>query len=230
MPPLLTALKGLKRRWAAQVSIDRCRQSELLGLAREAGCVYLFVGLESFSDASLATVNKSWNRVADYRSIIDGIHRAGIAVQAGIIFGFDTDTPAIFADTLTACEALGIDGVTVSLLTPLPGTALYHQLKAEGRLLSEDWAYYNGKTRVAFRPAQMTPEELMAGYQWFRRRFYSLPSILQRMRVSRTQILHNLIVNLGYKLAFDLFPALPQEKALAEPTGSASEDSLGVAL
>ena len=114
--------------------------------------------------------------------MIEGIHHAGIAVQAGIIFGFDTDTPAIFADTLTACESLGIDGVTVSLLTPLPGTALYHQLQGEGRLLSEDWADYNGKTRVAFRPAQMSADELLAGYLWFRRRFYSLPSIVRRMQ------------------------------------------------
>ena len=125
---LLSALKGLNRRWAAQVSIDRCRDTELLKLAHAAGCIYLFVGLESFSADSLATVNKSWNMVGDYRTIINGIHQAGIAVQAGIIFGFDTDGPEIFSDTLAACESLGIDGVTVSLLTPLPGTALYKRI------------------------------------------------------------------------------------------------------
>jgi len=33
------------------------------------------------------------------------------------------------------CNYLGVDGVTVSILTPLPKTPLYYQLKEEGRLL-----------------------------------------------------------------------------------------------
>lgn len=59
---------------------------------------------------------------------------------------------------------LGIEGVTVSILTPLPKTPLYARLQAAGRLLTEDWSYYNGKTRVAFQPKNMTPAELFAGY------------------------------------------------------------------
>lgn len=39
----------------------------------------------------------------------------------------------------------GIEGVTVSLLTPLPGSAMHEQMKREGRLLHEDWAWFNGK-------------------------------------------------------------------------------------
>ena len=61
----------------------------------------------------------------------------------------------------------------MSVLTPLPGTRLYDEMKQEGRLTSHDWDGFNGKTRVAFKPRQMTPEELFAGYMWFRRQFYS---------------------------------------------------------
>ena len=196
---LLTALKGLGKRWAAQVSLDRCVDERLLQLAREAGCVYLFIGLETFSEAGLASVNKGFNRVARYQSTIDLIHQHGISVQAGVVFGFDADTRAVFADTLRACEDLGIDGVTVSLLTPLPGTALHEQMAREGRLLHEDWAWYNGKTRVSFTPRQMTPDELFAGYMWFRQQIFSWRSISRRMARSRTNLLHNLVVNLGYK-------------------------------
>ena len=198
---LLTALKELKKRWAAQVSLDRCADERLLRLAQEAGCVYLFIGLETFSEAGLASVNKSFNRVPRYQPTIELIHEHGISVQAGVVFGFDTDTREVFADTLRACEELGIDGVTVSLLTPLPGTALHEQMAREGRLLHEDWAGYNGKTRVSFMPRQMTPGELFAGYMWFRRQIFSWRSIGRRLARSRTNLLHNLIVNLGYKLA-----------------------------
>lgn len=196
---LMEALRGLRRRWAAQVSIDRCADAELLRLARAAGCLYLFIGLESFSKKGLASVGKGFNQVARYRQAIKLIHRHGISVQAGIMFGFDADTREVFADTLRACEMLGIDGVTVSVLTPLPGTRVHEEMKHQGRLLTENWEYYNGKTRVAFRPSQMTPEELFDGYMWFRRSFYSYRSIFKRMAVSRTNLLHNLLVNLGYK-------------------------------
>ncbi len=159
----------------------------------------VFVGLESFSEAGLASVNKGFNQVARYPEIIRLIHKHGICVQAGVIFGFDTDNQKVFAQTLRACESMGIDGVTVSVLTPLPGTRLYDERKRDGRLTSDDWAYFNGKTRVAFKPTQMTPQELFSGYMWFRRQFYSCRSLFRRMAVSRTNLAHNLLVNLGYK-------------------------------
>ena len=196
---LMTALKRLRRRWAAQVSIDRCADERLLRLARESGCVYLFIGLESFSEEGLASVNKGFNQVARYPEIIRLIHKHGICVQAGVIFGFDTDNKEVFARTLRACESMGIDGVTVSVLTPLPGTRLFDEMKQNGRLASNDWDCFNGKTRVAFKPKQMTSQELFSGYMWFRRQFYSFQSMFRRMAVSRTNLVHNLLVNLGYK-------------------------------
>jgi radical SAM superfamily enzyme YgiQ (UPF0313 family) len=196
---LMIALKKLRRRWAAQVSIDRCANEELLRLAREAGCVYLFIGLESFSADSLASVNKGFNRVAHYRKSIQRLHRHGISVQAGVIFGFDADGKEVFADTLRACETMGIDGVTASLLTPLPGTPLHEEMRRAGRLTGKDWTDFNGKTRLAFAPKRMSAEDLLAGYMWFRRHFYSLRSLLRRMAVSRTNLAHNFLVNLGYR-------------------------------
>ena len=198
---LMKELKGLNKRWAAQVTLERCRDQELLQLAKESGCIYFFVGIESFSEESLQSVNKRINNVAKYEQLIGDIHRHGISVQAGIIFGFDTDNRDVFKKTLDACNHLGIDGVTVSILTPLPKTPVYEQYKREGRLLTDDWSAYNGKTRVSYQPKQMTAEELFEGYMWFRKEFYSWKSICKRMKVSRVNLLHNLLVNLGYKIS-----------------------------
>jgi hypothetical protein len=74
-------------------------------------------------------------------------------------------------------------------------------MKGEGRLVTEDWTYYNGKTRLAFHPENMSGEELFAGYMWFRKNFYSLKSFVRRMRISKTNILYNLVINLGYRLS-----------------------------
>ncbi|WP_438431377.1 B12-binding domain-containing radical SAM protein [Gorillibacterium sp. sgz500922] len=196
---LMKELAPLRKRWAAQVTLADCANEKLLKAAQEAGCLYLFVGLESFSEASLGDAGKRVNRVRDYEAIIQSLHRHNIMIQAGIVFGFDSDTEQVFGETLRACERLGIDGVTVSLLTPLPRTPIYEQLKAEGRLRSEEWNRYNGKTQVAFDPKRLTPEQLYEGYMEFRRSFYSLRSFVRRMRVSRTHPLYNLAINLGYR-------------------------------
>lgn len=197
---LLRALAPLKRKWAAQATLCDCNDEELLSLAKAAGCMYLFIGLESFSEDSLTHAGKKINRVQDYKSLIHNIHRYGIMVQAGIVFGFDSDTKKVFDETLIACETLGIDGATVSILTPFPKTPIYEQFKKEGRLLSEDWSKYNSKTAVTFKPKNMTPEELYDGYLRFRRKFFSLRSFVKRFKASRTNIAVNFIINFGYWL------------------------------
>jgi radical SAM superfamily enzyme YgiQ (UPF0313 family) len=198
---LFPSLKKLKKKWAAQVTLKDCEDSELLKLAREAGCIYLFVGLESFSDETLQDVNKGINKISDYKRIIDLIHEYKILIQAGIVFGFDTDDKFVFSRTLKVCEELGIDGATISILTPFPRTPIYDKMKSEGRLITEDWSYYNGKTSVAFQPKNMSDKELYEGYMWFRKNFYSLKSFVKRMKASRANIFYNFIINLGYKLS-----------------------------
>lgn len=158
---LFRAIAPLKRKWAAQATLRDCKDDELLTLAKAAGCMYLFIGLESFSGASLSDAGKNINRVQDYKTMIDRIHRHGIMVQTGIVFGFDSDTKNVFDETLNACETLGIDGATVSILTPFPQTPIYEQFRKEERLLGEDWSRYNCKTAVTFQPKNMTSKELL---------------------------------------------------------------------
>jgi radical SAM superfamily enzyme YgiQ (UPF0313 family) len=198
---LMNALKPVKKKWAAQVTLTDCRDENILKAAREAGCLYLFIGLESFFQSSLKDAGKEINQVDDYGKIIGQIHKHGLMIQAGIIFGFDSDMPDVFEKTLRKCEETGIDGATVSLLTPLPGTPLYAELKAANRLTTASWDKYNGKTQVVFEPRNMTTEQLLRGYMLFRRKFYSLRSFIRRMKVSHTSPVYNFVVNLGYWLA-----------------------------
>src|SRR5208283_837624 len=121
------------------------------------------------------------NRVDDYQRAIQRIHSHGIAVQAGIVFGFDQDTDEVFGQTLDFLEAAGVQNATFNILTPFPGTPLYQRLEAEGRILTRDWSKYNGRADVVFRPKQMSPEQLLAGYEYADRRFYSWSSMCRRL-------------------------------------------------
>ena len=198
---LFRALAPHQKWWSSQASIHAARDDEFLELAARSGCKQLFIGLESISQASMNDVSKGFNRVDQYARVIERIHAHGIAVQAGIVFGFDHDTPSVFEETLGFLEAAGVQNATFNILTPFPGTPLHKRLEAEGRILTRDWSKYNGRADVVFRPRHMSPEALLAGYQHVNRRFYSCRSMCQRLSRSRVQLAWTLPLNLAYAFA-----------------------------
>jgi radical SAM superfamily enzyme YgiQ (UPF0313 family) len=198
---LFRALAPHRKWWSSQASIHAAHDSEFLELAARSGCKQLFIGLESISQSSLNTAQKSFNLVADYANAIARIHSHGIAVQAGIVFGFDNDDRAIFRETLDFLEAAGVQNATFNILTPFPGTRLFQRLEKEDRILTRDWSKYNGRANVVFRPKQMSAEELLAGYRFANKRFYSLRSIGRRLSRSSVGLPWALPLNLAYALA-----------------------------
>jgi radical SAM superfamily enzyme YgiQ (UPF0313 family) len=203
---LFRAITPYRKWWSSQASIHAGQDDEFLELAARSGCKQLFLGLESVSQASMNEVHKRFNRVEEYAEIIQRIHAHGIAVQAGIVFGFDSDTPAIFAETLDFLEQVGVQNATFNILTPFPGTRLFERMEAEGRILTRDWTRYNSRADVVFRPKQMTGEQLLAGFQTAVRRFYSLASIRKRLSRSPVNLWWTLPLNLAYHASLRLFP------------------------
>ena len=123
-------------------------------------------------------------------------------MQAGIVFGFDNDTDAIFDETLDFLEAAGVQNATFNILTPYPGTKLFQRLEAEGRILTRDWNKYNGREDVVFQPRNMSPDTLLEGYRRANRRFYSAESITRRLSRSPVGLWWTLPINIAYTLAF----------------------------
>ena len=122
----------------------------------------------------------------------------------GALAGLQRQWAAMVTLSSTRDESLlGLDGATVSLLVPFPGTPLFAELERSGRLLTRDWSYFNGKTAVTFQPARMTPEVLWNGYMGFRRRFYSSSCIRERLQRSRIRSPQSLVLNWGYARALD---------------------------
>ncbi len=199
---LFRAIEPYHKWWSSQASIQAGEDDEFLTRAARSGCKQLFIGLESISQESMNEVHKGFNRVERYLRVIERIHSHGIAVQAGIVFGFDNDTEEVFGETLDFLEAAGVENATFNILTPYPGTRLYQRLEAEGRILTRDWSKYNGRDDVVFRPLQMTPETLLNGYRYAYRRFYSSTSIYRRLLRSGNGLWWTLPLNLAYMSAF----------------------------
>ncbi|PYS50457.1 MAG: B12-binding domain-containing radical SAM protein [Acidobacteria bacterium] len=202
---LFTAIAPFKRWWTSQCTADVAWDDEFMTLAAKSGCKALFLGLETISQASLNVANKRHNRAGEYAEVIRRFHAHRIAVQAGVVFGFDHDDRTIFRTTVEFYRSVGLDSATVSVLIPFPNTPLFERLEAEGRILTRDWSKYNGKKDVVFQPALMSPHELLMGMEWAARQFYSIPSIIERMARARTGLWWNLARNVGYHLALRNF-------------------------
>lgn len=175
---LLERLRPLGKKWVTQASIDVADDEELLTLMRDAGCIGLFIGIETFNERALGAQDKGFNVPDRYRAAVARIHRHGMYVEAGMIFGFDTDEPGVFRATLEMLDRIGIDAIQASILTPLPGTRLFEDMR--DRLLDTSWERYDYR-HVVFEPRRMSAHELQAGADWLIRKYYSPWRILKRL-------------------------------------------------
>jgi radical SAM superfamily enzyme YgiQ (UPF0313 family) len=200
---LFRAITPYRKWWSSQASIHAGRDEEFLETAAKSGCKQLFLGLESISQQSMSEVNKGFNRVDEYYRLIERIHSHGIAVQAGIVFGFDHDAPRIFEDTIDFLENAGVQNATFNILTPFPGTRLFQKMEADGRILTRDWSKYNSRDDVVYQPKQMSADDLLRGFRYANERFYSFPSIFKRLSRSSVQLWWALPLNLAYTYRWD---------------------------
>jgi radical SAM superfamily enzyme YgiQ (UPF0313 family) len=195
---LFAALKPLKISWVGQSSISLLvKDDELLKLAAESGCKGLFVGLESVKEAQMNSLRKSFSSLRGLEDGLKKMRRAGIFVLASMIFGFDEDTKEVFDDTVKFLLKNKVHSVAFNVLTPYPGTKTFQKMKEEGRLLTDDWKYYDHST-VVFQPKNMTPYELMVGKIRARKEFYSPWSILRRLLGNLRHPMVYLAMNWGH--------------------------------
>jgi radical SAM superfamily enzyme YgiQ (UPF0313 family) len=177
---LFEALIPLGIRWVGQSSISLAKDRDILNLCRQSGCAALFFGVESVSPASLAGMKKSLKSIKETEESVKIIQDHGIAFHPSIILGFDTDTDAVFDDTLAFLARTKLPTMALNVLTPYPGTRIHRRLKEQARIISDDWSHYDHHT-VVFKPKNMTPQELAEGYRYVQKEFYSFSSILRHI-------------------------------------------------
>jgi radical SAM superfamily enzyme YgiQ (UPF0313 family) len=177
---LFEALIPLGIEWVGQSSVSLAKDKEMLKLCRLSGCAALFFGLESVSPSSLMGMKKSLKSIEETEEAIKIIQDNSIAFHPSIILGFDTDTKAIFDDTLEFLARTKLPTMALHVLTPYPGTRIYRRFKDQGRIISRDWSQYDHHT-VVFQPKNMTPRELAEGHRYVQSEFYSFSSIIRHI-------------------------------------------------
>ncbi len=178
---LFLALQPYNINWMCQASINISREDDLLELMRNSGCGAIFVGLESISEENLAMMHKGVNQRYEYMEAIQKIQSYGILVHSSFIVGYDFDTQSTFDELINFIQESNLLMPLINILTPLPGTRLYKRFEEEGRILDRDWNKYDTQ-HVVFKPARMSPDDLLQGYRKVVKSVYSFDSILTKLR------------------------------------------------
>ena len=194
---LFKAIKPLKIRWIGQASISFAKEYDLMKLAKESGCVGLFIGLESVVESQYEKLKKLKN-LKETEAALKKIRKMGIIIMASVIFGFEDDDHEIFDKTVKFLKKNLISIASINILTPYPGTKVYENFKKEGRLITERWDYYDHHT-VVFKPLKLTPLELQLGKINAKLKFFRWSSIIQRTRGNWFSLIIYIASNLGYR-------------------------------
>ena len=196
--------------WVAQATINFADDEELLALAAKAGCRGVFIGFESPTAEGLQEIGKKFNilKGRDFRASVRRIQRHNILVVGSFIIGLDVDEPGIGRRIAETASRYGVDNLNALFLTPLPGTRLWDQMRAEDRIaldrFPEDWDYYTLTFPVA-KYSHLSSDGVIREMIACNRDFYSLPRILRRVSSSLWRCrapLISLVGNLSYRNNF----------------------------
>jgi radical SAM superfamily enzyme YgiQ (UPF0313 family) len=195
---LCHALRPLEKIWSAAVSIDVTDDASLVREMALAGCTGVFVGFESLQNDNLTASKKKSPKPEDYARRVAILHDNGIQVNGSFVLGFDHDRADVFEQTVEWIERTRLECATFHILTPYPGTPLFAQMEAEGRILHRNWSHYD-TAHVVFRPRNMSIDQLAEGYAWCYERLFSHRSIWRRRPQDLRAVLPYLAMSYLYK-------------------------------
>ncbi|MBN1566399.1 MAG: B12-binding domain-containing radical SAM protein [Acidobacteria bacterium] len=198
---------NVRKEWVGQATINFADDEELPALAAKAGCKGVFIGFESPTQEGLRELGKKFNflKGRDIRASVRRIQRHNIMVVGSFIIGLDIDQPGIGERIADMAGRYGVDNLNVLFLTPLPGTRLWDQMKADGRIalsaFPEDWKYYTLTYPVA-RYSNLSLDGAIHEMISCNRSFYSMPRVVRRLCsnvLQRRAPLISLVGNLSYR-------------------------------
>jgi radical SAM superfamily enzyme YgiQ (UPF0313 family) len=181
-------------RWMAFSNLSVSEDDAYMAALADSGCISLFIGFESLRVQDHLPKNRAYGTPEAMAQAVDRIHEHGIGIQGSFIFGFDSDTPEVFHETVSFIQDTEIELPHMCILTPFPGTPLFDALDSKGRIIHKDWSCYD-MNHVVFRPQNMSPEVLQQGYAWSLKYLSSPTSIFARIKKKSAARLYFLTAN-----------------------------------
>jgi len=166
-----------------QVDVLSWKIKNFVEKAHRAGCMTVFIGMESVNTDNLKAASKGQNHVDEYRQLIDSYRSRGISTHVGYIIGFPGDTrESIPRDVQFLMSEVQPDHASFFMLTPLPGSMDHLAMVRRGTWMHADYNFYDSHHETVVHP-NLKEGEWKRLYLQAWRSFYSLDNmkaVLQR--------------------------------------------------
>ncbi len=149
---LFLALKPLKIKWRAMCTIDIAKNEETLRLAKESGCTGLFFGYEVSGESFEKNQGGKFAMAQKYKEYTKIIKKAGIKVAGSFVYGFDSDNLKSFFKLWKFSFSMMPFVSHVAMLTPIPGTVVFHDMLAQNRIINLNWRSHDYSKLVVRHP------------------------------------------------------------------------------
>jgi len=162
--------------WSCNARADHV-DDEIVTIAKKAGCWLISFGIESGNQHVLELNAKS----ISLDSVEDAIricNKHGIYTKGFFILGLPGDTDSSIRDTIEFAKSCGLDDVSVSKMTPFPGTRIYNNGNNHGTF-DKDWKSMNLVNSV-YVPNGLSCNRLDYYHVKFLREFYLRKQTIQR--------------------------------------------------
>lgn len=148
---------------------DIIRDEDILSKYRDAGIIHMYLGAESSSDEMLESLNKGTDVDMNKRAI-DLLRDHDIMTEASFMVGFPNETWESIEKTAAEAVRLNPDIAVFPVITPMPFTSLYQEVK--DRIRVTDYSKYNLMTPI-IEPYAMSLDDVYRALATCYMTFYS---------------------------------------------------------
>lgn len=183
-----------------QVDVLSWKIKNFVSKARQAGCINVFIGMESVDPGNLAAAGKKQNHVQEYSQLINAYRSSDISTHVGYIIGFPHDTvESVRRDVAYLMRDVRPDHASFFMLTPLPGSMDHLMMARRREWMHPDFNLYDSHHAVT---AHLNLKDGAWRELYFEawRTFYSFEHMKEILRSGpRANYWHNLLRFMWYK-------------------------------
>ncbi len=133
--------RKMHMKWDCGTRVDMVDR-ELMKTMYDAGCIAVWLGVESGSEIILGAMNKRI-KLDQTKLAYKTAHDVGLMTIANVVLGFPGETEQTARETIRFVSELNPEDVGFYIATPYPGTPMYEQVKKNGWLRITDFDKYD---------------------------------------------------------------------------------------
>ncbi len=164
--------RGIKISWSCLARADAVTP-DILSLMKKAGCWSISYGIETGDPEVMKFMGKNLT-LDKVEKAVKWTKEAGMLSKGFFILGHPIDNHVTIKKTIEFALSIPLDDISISMMTPFPGTKLYEIASQYGEF-ENDWRKMN-ELDVVFIPKGLTKNDLEKYSREMFKRFYLRPA------------------------------------------------------